>query len=1023
MGSDSVMAHEGHIHDMSAHSLKIWAVVPVKALGASKQRLAAALGPRREGFARALLVQTLSALSNSRRVDGILVVTADAEVAAEAREAGAQVCLQEADLNGACEIGLADARARRVDICGIFHADLALLSSRGVDALISSYLECRRSQGHSVIGLVRSHEGTGTNVVLLDPGLPFTPAFGPASFATHEFAAGPRARELQCDEAAFDIDTAADLKALAGNAVPARIRPFIALPGLDADPMSLVDLPTDALTARASQLRDEGHGPLMSYSRKVFLPLTHLCRDSCHYCTFARSPRRAGAPFMSVDEAVATAAAGAVRGCKEALFTLGEKPELRYKVAREWLREAGFESTLHYVAHVAVAVREGTGLLPHINAGCMTAAEIRRLRPVSASMGLMLESVSDRLCAKGGPHHGSPDKRPAVRLETIAEAGRQRVPFTTGILIGIGETRAERIDALLAIRALHQRYGHIQEVIIQNFMPKAGTRMAGAIAPPLDELVWTVSVARILLGPHMNIQAPPNLNPGVLGRLVEAGVNDWGGVSPLTPDYVNPEAPWPQIERLREESAAAGKILTERLTIYPSYAMAPEMWLDPASRRSVLELSDGSGRGREDSWRAGLSAEIPPPAKSAGRAVSTSLSKLLDDIVARRSGDIADADVQRLFESRDGDFQAVCAAADHLRVSTAGNVATYVVNRNINYTNICNYGCGFCAFSKGKRSREGAEKPYLLDLEEIEARVREAWHRGASEVCLQGGIHPTFTGDTYIEILRTVKNAVPGMHVHAFSPLEVFHGATTLGVSLPDYLGRLRDEGLGSLPGTAAEILDDRVRQVLCPDKLNTRQWLEVIETAHNVGLRTTATIMFGQVDDYRAWARHLLAVRDLQKRTGGFTEFVPLAFVANEAPLYKRGRARPGPTFREAVLMHAVARIVLHPHVPHIQASWVKMGRNGMSAALQAGADDLGGTLMNESITRAAGATHGQEMTADDMRSIASSLGRVLVRRTTLYAEHAGSSQLSVSDLRRRGGATRATASSSELTPAQPVV
>jgi FO synthase len=981
---------------MSAHGLKIWAVVPVKGLRSSKQRLASALGSRREAFARALVVQTLSSLAASRRVAGILVVTADPEVADEARQAGAEVLQEEADLNAACASGLANVRARGVDVCGIFHADLALLSPRGVDALVSAYLECRRVQGDSVIGLVRSHEGTGTNVVLLDPKLPFAPAFGPASFATHRLASGSRARELHSDEAAFDVDTVADLEKLARSVVPVRMRQFIASPGPDADPMSLIDLPPATLVARASHLRDEGHGALVTYSRKVFLPLTQLCRDSCHYCTFAKTPRRAGRPFMSVDEVVATAAAGAKLGCKEALFTLGEKPEMRYNIASAWLAEAGFETTLHYLAHVATAVRDQTGLLPHINAGCMTAEEIAMLRPVSASMGLMLESVSDRLCAKGGPHHGSPDKVPAVRLATIAEAGRQRVPFTTGILIGIGETRAERIDSLLAIRALHERYGHIQELIIQNFLPKTGTRMAKAAAPPAEELVWTVSVARILFGPYMNIQAPPNLNPGVLERLVEAGVNDWGGVSPLTPDYVNPEAPWPEIERLRKDTAVAGKILTERLTVYPSYARAPEMWLDPAMRPSVLELSDGSSRGREDSWRAGRSAELPAPCSPVRRGMSAELPKLLDDIVDQRAGDIGNGDIERLFEARDSDFAAVCAAADHVRASVVGDVATYVVNRNINYTNICSYGCGFCAFSKGKRKREGAEKPYLLDLDEIGARVTEAWMRGATEVCLQGGIHPSFTGETYVDILRAVKKSVPAMHVHAFSPLEVLHGATTLGLSLPAYLSRLRDEGLGSLPGTAAEILDDGVRQVLCPDKLNTGQWLEVIETAHNLGLRTTATIMFGHVDDYGAWARHLLAVRDLQKRTGGFTEFVPLPFVAHEAPLYKRGRARPGPTFREAVLMHAVARLVLYPYVSHIQTSWVKMGHNGMRAALLAGADDLGGTLMNESITRAAGAIHGQEMTVEDMHSIANSLGRVLVRRTTLYAQNASGDQSS---------------------------
>jgi FO synthase len=509
--------------------------------------------------------------------------------------------------------------------------------------------------------------------------------------------------------------------------------------------------------------------------------------------------------------------------------------------------------------------------------------------------------------------------------------------------------------------------------------------MAKASPAPLEELVWTVAMARILFGPHMNIQAPPNLNPGVLGRLVEAGINDWGGVSPLTPDYVNPEAPWPQIERLQEDTARAGKILTERMTIYPAYALAPDMWLDQSMRHPVQELSDSAGFGREECWRAGRSADVPASRVFVRRRAS--IAKLLDDMVDQRRQDIPHDEVERLFEARDNDFVAVCEAADHVREATVGAVATYVVNRNINYTNMCTYHCGFCAFSKGNRRHEGAQNGYLLGRDEIGARVQEAAARGATEVCLQGGIHPGFTGETYINIVRAVKKAVPSMHVHAFSPLEVWHGASTLGLDLVSYLRLLASEGLGSLPGTAAEVLDDGVRQVLCPDKLNTRQWLEVIETAHSVGLRTTATIMFGHVDDYRSWARHLLALRDLQKRTGGFTEFVPLPFVAHEAPLYKRGRARPGPTFREAVLMHAVARLVLNPYFAHIQASWVKMGQNGMRTALQAGADDLGGTLMNESITRAAGAIHGQEMTVEDMRTLAESLGRRLVRRTTLYA------------------------------------
>ncbi|HEX4378127.1 MAG TPA: 5-amino-6-(D-ribitylamino)uracil--L-tyrosine 4-hydroxyphenyl transferase CofH [Steroidobacteraceae bacterium] len=970
---------------MAAPTLRVWAVVPVKALGASKQRLAEVLGRRREPFVRALLSQTLSALTGARRLAGTLVVTADPQIAEEATLAGAEVCLADVDLNGACVRGLAEVRARGADACMLVHADLALLTSRGVDALVSAYLDRRQQQGSSLIGLVRCKEGTGTNVVLVDPCQPFVPAFGPASFAAHQLAAGTRGYELRSDEAAFDVDTVSDLRRLARAMVPARLRPFVS-GSTEIEPMSLLDVPLPVLVNRAARLRDEGHEAIVTYSRKVFLPLTHLCRDVCHYCTFARTPRRLAQAYMSVDEAIRTAAAGAQRGCKEALFTLGEKPELRYTAAREWLNEAGFDSTLHYVAHVAAAVRDQTGLLPHINAGCMTAAEMASLRPVSASMGLMLESTSERLCAKGGPHHGSPDKRPAIRLATIEEAGRQCVPFTTGLLIGIGETRAERIDALLAIQALHERYGHIQEIIIQNFLPKAGTRMAKAEPASTEELIWTIAVARNLFGPQMNIQAPPNLNAGALDVLVQAGINDWGGVSPVTPDYVNPEAPWPEIERLREETAAAGKTLAERLTIYREYVSAPEIWLDPAMRRPVLELSDGSGRGREDAWRAGRS-EDAPPMRVSRRGQSSSLLRMLDELGDRGAERLGIDEVATLFDVRGADYTAVCNAADALRARVVGDTVTFVVNRNINYTNMCTYHCGFCAFSKGTRKHEGAERGYLYDTEEIGRRVSEAAQKGATEVCLQGGIHPSFNGNTYLDILRAVKRAVPAMHVHAFSPLEVWHGAHTNGQTLHAFLQQLRDEGLGSLPGTAAEILDDPVRQVLCPDKISASQWLEVIETAHRVGLRTTSTIMYGHVEDYRAWARHLLALRELQRRTGGITEFVPLPFVAHEAPLYKRGQARPGPTYREAVLMHAVSRLVLHPHIPHVQTSWVKMGRSGIRTALQAGANDLGGTLMNESITRAAGATHGQMLAVEEMRDIAGALDRRLMQRTTLYA------------------------------------
>ena len=740
----------------------------------------------------------------------------------------------------------------------------------------------------------------------------------------------------------------------------------------------------DALCSTARQLRDKEFGNLVTYSRKVFIPLTHLCRDVCHYCTFAQTPKHIAAPYMTLDDVLDSARAAQKLGCKEALFTLGERPELRYREAREALAALGFATTLEYVAHVAAAVLRETGLLPHINAGCMDATEIAMLRPVSASMGIMLESASERLCAKGMPHHGSPDKQPARRLETLRLAGEAKVPFTTGILIGIGETRRERIESLLAIRDLHDRFGHIQEVIVQNFRAKPDTRMSLAPEPPLDEMRWTLAMARLIFGPGMSIQAPPNLSPGALQPLIDAGINDWGGVSPLTPDFVNPEAPWPHVERLEQETAKAGKQLHERLTIYPDYALAADTWLDIAIRPQVLRLIDSTGLPRTDEWQTGASTSLPDWIGKQKAGNSSLLSELLDR--ATQGEALNEDDIVRLFSSRGDDVHAVLNAADQLRQATCGDRVSYVVTRNINYTNVCTYKCTFCAFSKGRTHEHLRGTPYDIPLEEIGRRVREAWDRGATEVCMQGGIHPGYTGETYLAILAAAREAVPEMHVHAFSPLEVWQGARTLGLPLEDYLARLRDAGLGSLPGTAAEILDDEVRTVLCRDKINTAQWLQVIEAAHRVGLRTTATIMFGHIETPRHWARHLLHIRNLQARTGGFTEFVPLPFVAPEAPLYLKGQSRMGPTLRESLLMHAVARLVLHPLIPNIQASWVKMGEAGLAACLDAGINDLGGTLMNESITRAAGATHGQEMSPQQMEAVIRKHGRTPLQRTTLY-------------------------------------
>ena len=743
------------------------------------------------------------------------------------------------------------------------------------------------------------------------------------------------------------------------------------------------------LMAAAARRRDQYHGSVISYSRKVFIPLTHLCRDVCHYCTFAHPPRRGENAFLSHKEVLKIARAGAAAGCREALFTLGDKPEKRYGLARTELDVLGHKTTLSYLAECAQLVFEETGLLPHVNPGLMDPDEVAALRQVSVSQGVMLESTSQRLCEKGGPHYGSPDKVPARRLKTIRRAGEANVPFTTGILIGIGETRRERIESLLALRQLHVASGHIQEIIIQNFCPKPNTRMENVRPAPLHELLWTIAVARLLFGSEMNIQAPPNLSPGKLAQLVAAGINDWGGVSPVTPDHVNPEAPWPHLDALRNETEAAGKTLVERLAVYPDFIRNKTRWLSSQFHTPVVRAVDSEGFARTESWSAGA-ADDPPETVTAliGTAKGGLDDRLLEGILKRAlSGHTpGETEIVRLFGARGRDFTAVCSAADQLRRELVGDEVTYAVNRNINYTNICYFRCGFCAFSKGRLSENLRGTPYDLEMEEIQRRVREAWERGATEVCMQGGIHPRYTGQHYLDICRAVKATVPDMHIHAFSPLEVWQGAATLNLTPLEFLTRLKDAGLGSLPGTAAEVLDDEVRAVLCPDKINARQWFEVMEAAHGLGIRSTATIMFGHVDGPVNWARHLLRLLDLQKRTGGFTEFVPLPFVHMEAPIYLKGLARLGPTFREAVLMHAVSRLVFHAPIPNIQASWVKLGPVGLQHCLRAGVNDVGGTLMDETITRSAGAIHGQEMPPETLESLIRDAGRVPRQRTTLY-------------------------------------
>jgi FO synthase len=745
----------------------------------------------------------------------------------------------------------------------------------------------------------------------------------------------------------------------------------------------LLNAPLPELMTAAAAKRDAAFGRVVSYSRKVFIPLTKLCRDVCHYCTFAERPRAGHAAYLSAEEVLAIARAGQAAGCTEALFTLGDKPELRYRAAREALKALGHPTTISYLRETCALVLKETTLLPHVNPGVMTADEIASLREVSVSQGVMLESTSERLCEPGGVHYGSPDKHPSARLETLRLAGELAVPFTTGILIGIGETRAERLDALHAIRALHEQYGHIQEVIVQNFRAKPLTKRADADEPDLDDELWSIAAARLILPDDVHVQAPPNLSPGVYQALIGAGIDDWGGVSPVTPDHVNPEAPWPELDALAARTAEMGKILVQRLPLYPAWVAAPERWLHPKIAVKVRQGTDSEGWARGDDWAPGLPVE-PKPLTVRLASVDPAVEAALAKATSGRRLD--EAEIIRLFAARDADYERVITVADELRRAVSGDVVRYVVNRNINYTNICYYRCKFCAFSKGKTHEALRGTPYDLEWSEIVRRSQEAWDRGATEVCLQGGIHPDYTGETYIGICKAIKAAIPGMHIHAFSPLEVTQGAATLGLSLTEFLSRLKDAGLGTLPGTAAEILDDEIRAIICPDKINTQQWIDVARAAHALGLRTTSTIMYGHVEGPLNWARHLLVLRDLQAETGGFTEFVPLPFVHMEAPMYLRGLARKGPTLREAVLMHAVARLVLHPLITNIQTSWVKMGPEGAALCLNAGANDMGGTLMNESISRAAGTQHGQEFPPEAMESLIQKIGRLPVQRTTAY-------------------------------------
>ena len=777
---------------------------------------------------------------------------------------------------------------------------------------------------------------------------------------------------------------------------------------------ALVELMAHAARVRDAGLEHAGRPGVVTYSRKVFIPLTRLCRDRCHYCTFATTPHRLPAPFLALDEVLAIARQGAALGCKEALFTLGDRPEDRWPAARAWLDEAGYDDTLSYVRACAVAVLEQTGLLPHLNPGIMSWSELQRLKPVAPSMGMMLETTADVPA-----HRGSPDKVPAVRLRTLEDAGRLSVPFTTGLLVGIGESLRDRAETVFAIRASHARHGHVQEVIVQNFRAKPDTAMRHEPDAGMAEFLAAVAVTRLVMGPRMRVQSPPNLvDLSETAALLAAGVDDWGGVSPLTPDHVNPERPWPHLQDLARATADAGFLLRERLTSHPGYHDEP--WLDPRLAHHVAALRGPDGLAADvlpaglpwqelddalvSTGRTDLHATVDTTGRTTDRrsdfddvyggwdaiaaAVPAARTRLTHDVAAalRVARDdpagLSEQQALALMTADGADLDAVCALADDVRRDTVGDDVTYVVNRNINFTNVCYTGCRFCAFAQRRTDADA----YTLSLEEVTERAAEAWAVGATEVCMQGGIDPQLPGTAYLDLARAVKAGAPDLHLHAYSPMEVVNGAARMQVSIEEFLQHARAAGVDSLPGTAAEILDDEVRWVLTKGKLPTAQWVEVVQTAHRLGLPTTSTMMYGHVDQPHHWVAHLRLLARLQDESGGFTEFVPLPFVHTSAPLYLAGVARPGPTVRDNRAVHAVARLVLHGRIDHVQCSWVKLGPEQCHQVLAGGVDDLGGTLMEETISRMAGSQHGSRKSVDDLEAMVRAAGRTPRQRATTY-------------------------------------
>jgi len=1022
------------------------AIVPIKSWRTAKSRLDS---QSREELARSFALDVLDVLDASDRIGRVVVVSAEPELAA-----GRLVIDDPGRLNEA--VVAARDRLAAEDFPGpvvVVPADLPSLTTETLDAALG-LLEAHDQ------AFVPDADGAGTTLLAAQRTADLEPRYGSDSARVHGVRAvavtdvDPRVRR--------DVDSASDLAAAIAlgvgphsNAVTSRpndrqIARAVARAeaGKTLDAAEIEALlaargePLERLMAVARRVRDAGLADagrpgVVTYSRKVFIPITRLCRDRCHYCTFVKTPaqleRQGEAPFLSMDEIVAIARAGAEQGCKEALFTLGDRPEDRWPEAKQWLEEAGYDSTLEYVRAAAIRVLEETGLLPHLNPGVMSWAEMNRLKPVAPSMGMMLETTSRRLFeTKGLAHFGSPDKDPDVRLRVLTDAGRLSVPFTTGLLIGIGETLTERADSILALRRVAREHGHVQEVIIQNFRAKPATAMRHVDDLGLAEYLAAIATTRIVLGPRMRVQAPPNLVDLVESRsLLDAGVDDFGGISPLTPDHVNPERPWPQIDKLAALCADAGFDLRERLTAHPEYLDVP--WLDPRLRAHVdaLRGTDGladagatvSGRpwqepdggqegGGQQSWgwqtvgRADLHETVDTTGRTSDRRgdfdeVYGDWDSLREQVRDRGAPERVDGDVAAALRTAERDtsalsrdetlalitadgaaLDAVARLADDLRRGAVGDDVTYVVNRNINFTNVCYTGCRFCAFAQ----RETDADAYRLSPDEIAIRVRAARAVGATEICMQGGIDPAMPASVYTDLARTVKDADPDIHLHAFSPMEVMTGVARTGLSLEEFLISLREAGVDSLPGTAAEILDDDVRWVLTKGKLPTAQWIDVVTTAHRVGLPTTSTMMYGHVDHPGHWVDHLRLLADLQRDSGGFTEFVPLPFVHQSSPIYLAGVARPGPTVRDNRAVHAVARIVLNGLIDNIQCSWVKLGPDVCTAVLNGGVNDLGGTLMEETISRMAGSTNGSRKDVAELEEMAALAGRPARQRTTLY-------------------------------------